>query len=261
MSRPVVVGVDLDAEVIKITPEMHQKMLKTLAQIIQRFNLDWKVLQALMITTGAVISGSAVLAVLHTGDFVPQDLDIYVTSRNFATVLVFLNEQGYVVQIPPQDATIDNYTYTKSSVKLTLKDHNGNKIDLIATTEPQVIHAITQFHSTCVMNYISYYGIVCMYPEWTMRKKALVKASTQQQVVDKYRGRGFTMAYTPAELPGYEPNHTCGRHQCCPKTRRELHDHITLFIPLEEEGLTIHTEENRVGWVLENWKDVECPTS
>ena len=29
------------------------------------------------------------------------------------------------------DATINNYTYTKSSVKLTLKDHKGNKIDLI----------------------------------------------------------------------------------------------------------------------------------
>ena len=34
-----------------------------------------------------------------------------------------------------QDATINNYTYMKSSVKLTLKDHKGNKIDLIATTE------------------------------------------------------------------------------------------------------------------------------
>jgi len=261
MFCPVVVGVNPDAEVIKITPEMHQEMLKTLAQIIQHFNLDWKVLQALMITTGAVISGSAVLVVLHTGDFVPQDLDIYVTLRNFITILVFLNERGYVVQIPLQDAMINNYTYMKSSVKLTLKDHKGNKIDLIVTTEPQVIHTITQFHSMCVMNYISYYGIVCMYPEWMMCKKALVKVSTQQQVVNKYRGCGFTMVYTPAELPGYEPNHTCGRHQCCPKTRQELHDHITLFILLEDEGLNIHTKENRVGWVLENWKDIECATS
>ena len=134
MSRPVVVGIDLDAEVVKIMPEMHQEMLKTLVQIIQHFNLNWKVLQALMITTGAVITGSAVLAVLHTGDFIPQDLDIYIMSRNFVTILVFLNEQGYVMQIPPQDAMINNYTYTKSSIKLSLKDHKGNKIDLIATT-------------------------------------------------------------------------------------------------------------------------------
>jgi len=26
-------------------------------------------------------------------------------------------------------------------------------------------------------------------------------------------------------------------------------------------GLNIHTEENRVGWMLENRKDIECPTS
>ena len=62
--------------------------------------------------------------------------------------------------------------------------------------------------------------------------------------------------FSSEELPGYEENHMCGRHQCCPKTRRELHDHVTLFIPLEEEGLNIHTEEKRVGWVLD--KDYNC---
>jgi len=171
-----------------------------------------------------------------------------------ATVLVYLEEQGYSVQIPPHNSTINGYM--KSAVILTLKNDAGDKIDLVATTEPHVAHAITQFHSTCVMNYISYYGIICMYPEWTMRKQGLVKALTEQQVIDKYRGCGFAMVFTSAELPEYEPNHMCGRHQCCPKTRRELHDHVTLFILLEDEGLNICTKESRVGWVFD--KDYEC---
>jgi hypothetical protein len=218
---------------------------------LNHFKLDWKLMRAVMLTTGAVISGSAALAVLHAGEFVPQDLDIYVTSKNMATVLVFLLEQRYSIQIPAH-----NYDYTQSTVNVTLKNDAGDKIDLIATTEPHVVHAIAQFHSTCVMNYISYCGIVCMYPGWTMRKKGLVKASTKQSVIDKYRGRGFTMEFASEELPGYKPTHVCGRHQCCPKTRRELHDRATLFIPLEEKGLDICTENNSVEWVLN--KDYKC---
>lgn len=247
-------GVDDDLKFIEITPEQRQDILRSLALTLNRFNLDWKLMQAVMLTTGAVISGSAALAILHAGEFVPQDLDIYVTSKNMATALVFLLEQGYSVQIPAHNTTINDYM--KSTVTLTLKNEAGDKIDLITTTEPHVVHAITQFHSTCVMNYISYYGIVCMYPGWTMRKKGLTKTSTEQRTIDKYRGRGFAMVFSSEELPGYEENHMCGRHQCCPKTRRELHDHVTLFIPLEEEGLNIHTEEKRVGWVLD--KDYNC---
>ena len=206
--------------------------------------------RAVMVTTGAVISGSVALAVLQAGEFVPQDLDIYVTSNNLATVLVFPNEQGYGVHIPAPSST--KKKYPTSTVVLTLKNKTGDRIDLIATTEPHVVHAITQFHSTCVMNYISYYGIICLYPEWTMHRKGFVKGATDQQAIDKYRGRRFAMVFTSAELPGYEIMHECGTHHCCPKTKRELHDHASLFIPLEDEGLNLNTEEEmRVEWVLQ----------
>ena len=170
-------------------------------------------MQAVMLMTGAVISGSAALAVLHAGTFVPRDLDIYVTSKNMATMLVFLLEQCYSIQIPARNSTVNDYTKTTVNLTvLTLKNDAGDQIDLIATTEPHIIHAIAQFHSTFAMNYISYYGIVCMYPGWTMCKKGLVKASTTQSMIDKYQGLGFTMEFASEELPGYEPTHVCGRH-------------------------------------------------
>jgi hypothetical protein len=171
--------------IIDITPNMHHEMRQTLGQIVNRFKFDWNILRTVMVTTGAVISGSSALAVLKAGEFVPQDLDIYVTSDNFATVLVFFNEQEYNIQIPAPSST--KKKYPTSTVVLTLKNGTGEKIDLIATTEPHIIHAITQFHSTCVMNYISYYGIVCLYPEWTMRNKGFVRARVvDQQAIDKY---------------------------------------------------------------------------
>ena len=251
---PVVGGIESD--VLNVTMEKRTEMHKALAQIVDRFKLDWRVLRGVMLTTGAVISGSAALAVLQPGEFVPQDLDIYVTSKNFATVVVFLKEQGYNVQIPTTD--VHTSAYPKPNVILTHKNQTGDKIDLIATTERHVVHAITQFHSTCVMNYIAYYGIVCLYPQWTMRKTGLVRTEwADQQAINKYRGRGFAMVYAPAELPKYERTHACGTHRGCVKARRELHDDLTLFVPFEDEEFNIHTEERmRVGWVLQN--EHEC---
>jgi hypothetical protein len=78
--------------VMDITPEMRHEMRLTLGHIISCFKLDWDILRAVMVATRVVISGSSASAVLKVGEFIPQDLDIYVTSHNFATVLVFTNK-------------------------------------------------------------------------------------------------------------------------------------------------------------------------
>jgi hypothetical protein len=79
----------------------------------------------------------------------------------------------------------------------------------------------------------------------------VIDGATDQQAIDKYRGRGFTMVYRSEDLPGYDPTHKCGQHQCCSKTRRELRDDVTLLIPLEDAEFSIHAEEGIVGWVLQ----------
>jgi len=226
-------------------------MHKELVQILGHFKIDWKVLQAVMLTMGAVISGSAALAVLQPGEFVLQDLDIYVTSKNLAMLIIFLNEQGYGVQIPVPGTPKSEYL--KMTVTLTLKNNAGEKIDLIATMEPHVMHSITQFHSMCVMNFIAYYGIVCLYPEWTIEKTGFVRATwTDQRVINKYRGCGFAMVYTLAELGERDRKQVCGTHQCYLRARRELHDDLMLFIPFEDTAFNVHMEEQRrVGWVLQ----------
>ena len=124
-----------------------------------------------MKTTGTVISGSAALAVLFRGEFMPQDLDFYVNEKGFTTMLLFLMDQNYQVTTSRRYYKSQKRN-TKSPIILTLKYKNENmKIDLITTNEEQVVHTITQFHSTVVMNYIAFYGIVCLYPDWTLQKK------------------------------------------------------------------------------------------
>ena len=130
------IGVGDHAEVIEITGQQHQDMLKTLALLMNHFKLDWKVMWAVMLTMGAVISGSAALSVLHVGEFVPQDLDVYVTLKNMVMVLVYLEEQGYSVQIPLHNSMINSYM--KSTIILTRKNDTGDKIDLVATTKPHI---------------------------------------------------------------------------------------------------------------------------
>ena len=233
---------------------MRHEIIHTLTIILLKFKLHWTTLQSVMKTTGTVISGSAALAVLFRGEFMPQDLDFYVNKKGFTTMLLFLMDQNYQVTTsrPYYKSQKRN---TKSTTILTLKYKNENmKIDLITTNEEHVLDTITQFHSTVVMNYIAFYGIVCLYPDWTLQKNGLTTGENiPSKILNKYRLRGFKMASTSSELTGYDNNHECGRHICCPKFKRSLQDRFNLFISFEE-GIT---DIFNCQWALKNIK--ECP--
>ena len=232
-------------------------MFDTFKKTLARYQIDWSALRAIMVATGAVISGSTALAVLLRGEFVPQDLDIYVNAKGFTAVLAFLVNHGYRVVISEsRPHYAHKKKYPNSKYVLTLKsDGEGEKIDLIGTTEEHVLATITQFHSTSVMNYIAFYGIVCLYPEWTMRKNGLVaRRNVSYKILDKYRQRGFKIAYTSAELSKYDIDHDCGKHICCPRTRRDLRDGFSLFIPFDDRATDIHELEDNehfnLQWML-----------
>jgi hypothetical protein len=250
--------------VCKTTTEQQQEMFDTFKETLASYQIDWNALRAIMVATGAVISGSTALAVLLRGEFVPQDLDIYVNAKGFTAMLVFLTNHGYQVvkPLPHYAAHKKTYLDSKNITILTLKRNGegGKKIDLIGTTEAHVLTTITQFHLTSVMNYIAYYGIVCLYPEWTMRRNGLVtRRNVSYKILDKYRGRGFKIAYTSAELEKYDINHNCGEHICCPKTKRYLQDGLSLFIPFDDMATDIREleddEDMSLQWMLrEVWE-------
>ena len=240
--------------VCKITEKERQAMFDTFKKTLARYKFEWNSLRAILASTGAVISGSTALAVLLGGEFIPQDLDIYVNAEKFNAMLAFLINHGYQV-VTPRPGYEHKKRYADAKNILTLQhDGEGEKIDLIGTTDAHVLTTITRFHSTSVMNYIAFYGIVCLYPEWTMRKKGLVtRTNVSYKILDKYRGRGFKIAQTSAELEEYNINHKCGEHICCPRTRRNLQDGFSLFVPFGDRATIHELEDNKnmeLQWTL-----------
>ena len=48
-----------------------------------------------MASTGAIISGSAALTLLHHEEFAPLDLDFYVLQDGYESLLIFVQHHGY----------------------------------------------------------------------------------------------------------------------------------------------------------------------
>ena len=44
---------------------------------------------------------------------------------------------------------------------------SASHVDIVVPAK-NVVEEATKFHSTVVMNYITYYGVVSLYPSWTM---------------------------------------------------------------------------------------------
>ena len=140
-------------DVCKITKEEQKEMFNTFKETLARYKFNWIMLRSIMVSTGAVISGSTALAVLLGDEFIPQDLNIYINAKGFAAMLVFLMDHGYHLVKPQLQYALEK-EYPDSTIILTQKcNSKGEKIDLIGTTEAHVLTTITQFHSTAVMNY------------------------------------------------------------------------------------------------------------
>lgn len=105
------------------------------------------------------------------------------------------------------------------------------------------------------MNYIASYGIVSLYPEWTMRRSGLlIGGDASLEISEKYRRRGFKMANSSSELTKYDDNHECGKQICCLTMKRSLDDGFSLFISFEEVVTQIrdveHEGKTNFLWML-----------
>ena len=173
-----------------------------------------------------VASGSLVLKVLHLSNFETGDIDFYMAQdRGPDNVLIeFLYICGYTLQ--PQSPFVAGL-YASSSIicdVLRLVRREGNlstSVNVVFVATPDdVFRAVLEFHSTLVMNVISWYGILCLYPRWTLLKLGLVVRETHNtwMCFKKYEGRGFQMIRTCLE------DYPAG-------SRRSMHDGSVLVIP------------------------------
>ena len=166
--------------------------------------------------TGAVISGSAALLLLHDVEFTPCDLDFYVAARGFASVLSFVQKFGYEIDSP--DIASGQYDSLQLIVIKLVHRVSKKSINVVTNLKGHVVGMITQFHSTLVMNYIAFYGVVSLYPYWTLRREGLMIQDTwsTRACFAKYKNRGFRITKYMSELAKSLPEHDCTKDPYCP---------------------------------------------
>jgi len=180
-------------------------------------------IRRMMVDTGAVLSGSAALALLHPDDFVPNDLDFYVVAHGFAGVLVFIQNHGYKIR---ENLFSDGYGGNPSLIIVKLVHPSSQKtINVMTGLQDHVVCMIASSHSTLVMNYVAWYGLVSLYPEWTLNRAGLIVNDTPSTTLcfEKYKDRGFTLLHDVIDLAHFTPHHICYEDPWCPCTERSLH--------------------------------------
>ncbi|KAJ2926668.1 hypothetical protein H1R20_g10436, partial [Candolleomyces eurysporus] len=141
-------------------------LLDRLDQDLRRLTLNATSVLRMMELTDTVISGSFVHPVISRGTLVPNDLDLFTTLRTFGMVLSYFRKKGYAdcKEVYPQGSRRPAYRSNLKDISFIfeLRNKKAYKINVIVSKGRPLL-PILQFHSTPVMNYIAYHGLVCLY--------------------------------------------------------------------------------------------------
>ncbi|KAJ8081044.1 hypothetical protein PM082_017884 [Marasmius tenuissimus] len=176
--------------------------------------------RAVQALTGTLISGSMALQFFNRTLYPGSDLDIYVEHRYCEPVAVFLRSIGYKYEPnSTQNSSLwkaimkatDNLrrgvdvTYDEEMQDVSERGFAGvfnmmrgeQKIQLI-TAKNSPMDIVLNFHSTVVMNVISYSHAYSLYPEATFEKSLSLicyqcDGMKRTVPIQKYIGRGWTM--------------------------------------------------------------------
>lgn len=214
--------------------------------------------RTVMAQSGAIISGSAALAVFQSQMQEPNDLDFYVPPRGLARLLKFILSHGYDLTIPAPgegeyppstDRAPGEGTYPLRIVLKLVHPASGSLVDIVVPAK-NVVEEVIGFHSTVVMNYITHYGAVSLYPSWTMSGVGMVvrNGAEESSCVQKYRDHGYILANDPSLLPEAQKGQSLEL-----QAKRSTFDDETLFVPFNDviPASNLSTFEAReISWML-----------
>lgn len=114
--------------------------------------------------------------------------------------------------------------------------------------------AVFMFHSTLVMNYITWNTIVSAYPALTLRRVGVINSarSTEtkafKRALAKYERRGYDLQQSSYRL---RPQHDCGTDFACPCTERHIDDPHTMWIAFDyPPGFSRDVGDPGLSWRL-----------
>ncbi|KAJ2920786.1 hypothetical protein H1R20_g16308, partial [Candolleomyces eurysporus] len=152
---------------------------------------------------------------------IPNNLDLFTSMDAYGMVLSYLKKKGYAQckQIYPRGTHLPEYGSNLRDISLIFEliNKKAYKINVIVS-KGQPLLPILHFHSTPVMNYIAYHGLVCLYDIMVYQ---LGIANYMESIPDcvkacfaKYQERGFEI------WEHFKEEHICKIDSCCPQTIR-----------------------------------------
>ncbi|KAI0694244.1 hypothetical protein C8T65DRAFT_585148, partial [Cerioporus squamosus] len=195
-------------------------------RVLIRFFPDALAFRTLQARTGTLISGSVALQFFDRGFYPDSDLDLYVHMRHRREVGRWLLDQGYCFEPAPYQPSEFEAAATEALSGLAVTPYGMPGIaavmnftrrcdvpaDMLTCDAPETLkvqlivarktpmEVILGFHSTCVMNVISFEKAYCLFPRATLEERLSLLSSSsaghsrrRRQSVAKYAIRGFTI--------------------------------------------------------------------
>ncbi|TEB19409.1 hypothetical protein FA13DRAFT_1601539, partial [Coprinellus micaceus] len=182
--------------------------------------------------TRSIASGSAVLRIMDAFMGKPGDLDIYVPRGSMSAADEFLHLHEYVlVSISLENSrTLDRGEAGISEVRYYLNRFNGALVNVIESSTSSSPTAVFFFHSTIVMNYLSWNALISAYPIMTIDRCGILNSCgakerpRMEECMAKYRRRGYDFVATSLECERLPNQHICGEFEYCAHTVRGIDD-------------------------------------
>ncbi|KAH6880238.1 hypothetical protein BKA70DRAFT_1239029 [Coprinopsis sp. MPI-PUGE-AT-0042] len=268
----------------------HEELRLRVKALAKRAHLKISTVIDMLRDTGSVISGSAALLVLVPCSFVNAGLDIFCSFDQHRHVLDFLRRNGYgtprkgkIISMSRHDRLANDPDFHSSFVipsaihaiyQVTHED-TGYIVSVVRSRSSCSIAPILGYHSTFMMNWISWDGVSCMYPALTIDYMGLTTALSFNYVISErvsraltlYRDRGF-LVYDRCSQIRYHSPQSCyytrsklflipnGKvysqgllNPYCKRTEREINDWGTLSMAFTARSEVV-AYPIRVNWKL-----------
>ncbi|KAH6880239.1 hypothetical protein BKA70DRAFT_1447525 [Coprinopsis sp. MPI-PUGE-AT-0042] len=216
------------AELARAAPHTAHEILRLRVKVVvARAHLKISSVIDMLQDTGSVISGSGALIVVVPCSFVNRGLDIFCGFDQAGTVFEFLRRNGYgspqkggIISMSHLDQYHDDPNFHSSFVipssihaiyRLT-HEATGYTVSVVRSRSA-AIAPIFGYHSTILMNWISWDGVHCMYPLLTNAYQGLttslsfnfIIAERVHRAISLYRNRGFTLYERCSQIKHHTP--------------------------------------------------------
>ncbi|KAH8801906.1 hypothetical protein DL96DRAFT_1634551 [Flagelloscypha sp. PMI_526] len=189
-------------------------------RILSRFFTPEEIieLRRIQAETDFVISGSAAVQFFERISYPNSDLDLYIDEQQMEKLALFMEKSGYAFKKTPSQpdniltvlqqrdtwVTIsgeeqDEYGWDGQSIMTVLSFEKQlptghiRKVQAIVST-CEVIATVLAFHSTVVMNIITYQSAISFFPVSSFHRYHTIVTASNEKVeacLDKYRARGW----------------------------------------------------------------------